>query len=320
MPGKASVTSLDGVRSEALAQFLLCTWGTAVTVGQQDYGLDLHCALTEHVGGRAWAKEPYAVQVKSDSGPWRFSTPAEVRWLVEHPLPLYLCVVEKAKGRILLYHTFPRFLVRVSGQLPDSLILVPGEGPTGTYVEWGAGPEFSLSAPILEVDAASMFDQERLAEYRRVLEQWIAEELWNLNLCRAGLYRFRMPASYTTNSKNFPGWAEQGLGEPNDALLKDGVLHLCEALDCIGSQLARKKDTLGALEATMLVRFLQQRFAVFFKGNQAIDGPRNLCFFVNHLNTISGGGYVWKGLDTLVKHLKSHPLVRDLAVHDLGSE
>ncbi len=313
MPGASSAPSLVGARAEALAQFMLGAWGTAVPVGQQDYGLDLHCALTEIVGKRAWVTAPYSVQVKSNLDPWTFSTTDEVRWLIRHPLPLYLCIVEKAKARILLYHTFPRFLVWMTGQLPAKLDLVPDQGPNGRCVLWTeGGTRYSLGAPILELNCADLFDDGRLADYRAILARWIDEELWNLGLIRTSLYRFRMPQTYTTNSTKFPAFVEQGLVSPVDEQLRTGVVQLCEALDCIGSQLEARKDTLGALEAALLVRFLKQRFAMFFAGDRSIEGPRALSQILGKLAGPAPSGYLWQGVDALEEHLKAHPLVRGL--------
>jgi hypothetical protein len=43
--------------------------------------------------------------------PWVFGGPDSVRWIIEHPLPIFLCIVQKAEARIMVYHTTPRFAV-----------------------------------------------------------------------------------------------------------------------------------------------------------------------------------------------------------------
>ena len=70
------------------------------------------------------ARFPYTVQVKSGLGPLVFEGD-EVEWVVHHPLPLYLCVVNKAQARISIYHTCPRFYAWSLGTLPPRLEMAP---------------------------------------------------------------------------------------------------------------------------------------------------------------------------------------------------
>ena len=131
-PRASSVGSIapnlhEGSRSEYLAQYIFSAFGTAVPVPhQKDSGLDIYCTLMETVGRRAWPHAYYSVQVKSTMDPWVFSSTASVRWLVEHPLPIFLCIVNKADARILVYHTTPRFAAWVLSLHKDRLELIPG--------------------------------------------------------------------------------------------------------------------------------------------------------------------------------------------------
>src|SRR5262245_11645504 len=116
--GSIAANLHEGSRSEYLAQFVFSSWGTAVAVPhQEDHGLDLFCTLVERVGKRAWARSPYTVQVKSEMKPWVFEGIESVRWLVEHPLPLFLCVVVKQCATLRVYHTAPRFFAWSLGYL-----------------------------------------------------------------------------------------------------------------------------------------------------------------------------------------------------------
>jgi hypothetical protein len=101
---KTSVGSIapnlhEGSRSEYLAQYVFSSFGTAVP---EDTGLDIYCTLLEREGRRAWPRAYYAVQVKSNMEPWIFDSEESVRWIIEHPLPIFLCVVLKAEARTLL--------------------------------------------------------------------------------------------------------------------------------------------------------------------------------------------------------------------------
>ena len=124
MTGSIAANLHEGSRSEYLAQFVFSSFGTAVPVPhQEDAGLDIYCTLMDHVGQRAWPRAYYSVQVKSTMAPWVFGNPESVRWIIEHPLPIFLCIVQKAEARILIYHTTPRFAVWALPTQPHRLEL-----------------------------------------------------------------------------------------------------------------------------------------------------------------------------------------------------
>ena len=110
MTGATAASFHEGSRSEILADYLFSAWGTVTPARRQsDYGLDLYCTLTERVGQRARVREYFSVQVKSGNRAlWTFNDTASVRWLVEHPLPLFLSTVNKKEGIVRVYHTIPR--------------------------------------------------------------------------------------------------------------------------------------------------------------------------------------------------------------------
>ena len=94
MPGSTSANFHEGSRSEYLAQHVFASFGTAIAVPhQEDTGLDLYCTLPERIGQEIWPRAYFSVQVKSDTSPWKFPNPQSVRWLVEHPLPVFLVPV-----------------------------------------------------------------------------------------------------------------------------------------------------------------------------------------------------------------------------------
>jgi hypothetical protein len=117
----------EGSRSEYLAQYIFSSFGTAVPVPhQEDTGLDIYCTLLEEDGKRAWPRAYYSVQVKSTMDPWIFGSPESVRWIIEHPLPIFLCIVKKDEARILIYHTTPRFAAWILPLHKERLELIPG--------------------------------------------------------------------------------------------------------------------------------------------------------------------------------------------------
>jgi len=89
--------------------------------------------LTEKVGQLARVREYFSVQVKSSSGGWSFDDAESVEWFVHHPLPLFLCTVDKKRGVVCVYHTLPRFQIWALGTLPPAVNLLPGDGSEGTF-------------------------------------------------------------------------------------------------------------------------------------------------------------------------------------------
>jgi hypothetical protein len=152
MTGGPAAGFHEGSRSEILADYLFSAWGTVTPVRRQsDYGLDLYCTLTDTVGRRMRVREYFSVQVKSGDDAWTFNGPASVKWLVDHPLPLFLSTVNKKGGVVRVYHTIPRFQIWALGALPSRVVLTPGGGHNGQFDPCAGLPICSLSAPILEV-------------------------------------------------------------------------------------------------------------------------------------------------------------------------
>ena len=150
MPGSTSANFHEGSRSEYLAQYVFASLGTAVAVPhQEDTGLDVYCTLTERLGQEIWPQAYFSVQVKSNATPWTFPNQQSVKWLIEHPLPVFLCVVNKTDLALQLYHTCPRFYAWSLPPLPEKLELIPGPLGEGKSVQWEGGTSYSLSAPIL---------------------------------------------------------------------------------------------------------------------------------------------------------------------------
>ena len=74
------------------------------------------------------------MQIKSgDTASWSFNDPDSLKWLVEHPLPLFLCTVDKKLGLVRVYHTIPRFQIWALANNPGHVELVAGDGPNGEF-------------------------------------------------------------------------------------------------------------------------------------------------------------------------------------------
>src|SRR5262249_51224226 len=138
----------EGSRSEYFAQYIFSSLGTCFPVPhQEDTGLDLYCTLLERIGQRAWPRHYYSVQVKSTDASWEFNSQESARWLIEFPLPIFLCIVTKPTATLRVYHTSPRFYAWAHPPFPDTLTLRPGDGPEGRCTQWRVGPLFPSVPP-----------------------------------------------------------------------------------------------------------------------------------------------------------------------------
>lgn len=315
MTGSVAANPHEGSRSEILADYLFSTWGTVSPVRRQDdYGVDLYCTLTERIGKRARVRDYFAAQVKSTEDPWVFNDRESVRWLVEHPIPLFLCTISKRKGRLRVYHVFPRFYAWAMGTLPNRLELNPGKGRNGEFVQWENGSSFSLSAPIIEAGLGDLLDAHRMKELRDIFAYWVRLDRENCDLVRQGLLRFRMPVPYRVNELPTTGIGELGNAVPELVFLARGILRLAEAIECIGGQLGQRGDRAFALEAALLLDRIQKEHANVFEGDNRWRNrvPGLLGQIVNQgLNgALGNSAYLYAGLDAVETTLASDPLIK----------
>jgi hypothetical protein len=203
MVGSLAANLHEGSRSEYLAQFVFSSFGTAIPVPhQEDSGLDIYCTLLDQVGQRAWPRAYYSVQVKSTMEPWVFGSAESVRWLIEHPHPIFLCIVQKPEAVISVYHTSPRFAAwSLPIQHRNRLELIPGTATKGHTIEWGIGDTYKLEAPILKFTIQEVLDRDFRLKVKEVLKFWIDYDLENLFRIKSGIYWFWTPHEYETNTQ-----------------------------------------------------------------------------------------------------------------------
>ena len=285
----------EGSRSEYLAQYVFASLGTAISVPhQEDTGVDLYCTMTERVGGAlAWPRHYYTVQVKSTMSPWQFGSGESVRWLIEHPLPLFLCIVEKSTARLRLYHTLSRFLVWAIGALPDTLELIPKDSLEGESTQWSDGKAFSLSAPIIDRTIVELQDDKIWSEAKSVMDFWLQTERRNLAMFTMGVPYFSMPPSYKTNAIPNTGTIFQSSNLPERI---DPVrATLGEILPWLAAAFHRQDDLRGMARVDLLLRYLFPKY----EGTQTPHAP----FVDTAINKALGlqGSYVYEGVDLLAK-------------------
>lgn len=300
MPGSIAMNLHEGFRSEYLAQYVFASVGTAVSIpSQEDHGLDLYCTLVDKLGTRAWLKAYFSVQVKSksDTVSWDFKGKEEVRWLIEYPLPLFLCVVDKKKARLEIYQTLPRFEVWTLPPFPENLRLVPGVGPEGGFTKWEEGGERSLSAPILDFSIAEMLEDGFPERVQQILFEWIKFDEANIHRVKSGIYSMSRPAKYQTNSSNITDssiiWFS--LGQASQQYMELSLQRLREQLSWVIQQL-QIADFSAAVRAALLHRYLSKS-----SPDRLVDIDP---FFMRNINVrFNSDKYFYDGLDRLDKRL-----------------
>jgi hypothetical protein len=247
----------EGSRSEYLAQYFFASFGTAVAVPhQEDAGIDLYCTLTERLGRLAWPRAHFSVQVKSKVAPWPFMSPESVKWLIHHPLPLFLCIVDKGPARLRVYHTNARFALWALPPLPAQIELLPEKLQNGEFISWLGGGSVSLSAPIINIAIGDLVDDNLYAMLRGVLTSWLDLEQYNLRCVQNGRNAFEAPYQYRTNSADIWASGRAGVQITRAPDLTAATAALKEQLGWLVGQYAVAGDESKAIRAMLMLRSL----------------------------------------------------------------
>jgi hypothetical protein len=167
--------------------------------------------------------------------PWIFASPESVRWIIEHPLPIFLCVVLKADARILVYHTTPRFAAWILPLHKTRLELVPGNETRAQSVvsSWDQGSSFELKAPILDFTIQEALNDSFHAQLATVLKFWIDNDQENIFRVKCGNPHFQAPYEYETNKAggiggtgDFGGPFSDQSAQRAEAVLKELLSHI----------------------------------------------------------------------------------------------
>jgi len=311
MAGSIAANLHEGSRSEYLAQYVFSSFGTAIPVPhQEDSGLDIYCTLLERDGQRAWPRAYYSVQVKSAMAPWVFGSPESVRWIIEHPLPIFLCIVQKPEARLLVYHTTPRFAAWTLPIHQNRLELIPGTETKAKTIEggWVTGESFNLKAPILNFTIQEMLDDDFRAQVAKVLKFWIDYDVENLFRIQSGIHHFRVPAEYETNTTKVSGLMDQG-GPFTEGSLQLAQSRLEELLGLIATHHYRKNELVSAAIYAMALRRLSPHYRPFeFNAhNGSLHSELNKRF------GMSPPTYLYQASDSLLQMLKD-----ELARHEIA--
>jgi len=184
MSGRRPRGFRDGDRAEYLVKYVLSTFAQVVSVPrQEDYGVDLLCALTRRDSKSLFVEDTFGVQVKkrakngiditygghNKQGEWK---KYEIEWLLFGPShPLLIGLVDMRQCRVDLYSTSNMWHVRWMAGCPFKVNLLPdvqlvdpkptldpstksAQGNRGDCKSW----DVPLGPPIISLSAAEYLD------------------------------------------------------------------------------------------------------------------------------------------------------------------
>jgi hypothetical protein len=225
--------------------------------------------------------------------PWVLKDQESVRWLVEHPLPFFLCVVDKRNARLRVYHLSPRFYVWVLQQLPSSLELIPSSDHKGVGTQWQNETTYLLSAPILDATVTDFLDGDFHQTARKVLQFWVDVELLNIARVKSGIHLFCVPSNYITNSTKIGGWAIHQVNRAKDLAVATASVR--QSLAYLASQLYNRGDLEGGAHCASLHRRLSTGPC---DDLVVVDGAVHTA-----INNATGqhGDFVFQGVDRIIQ-------------------
>ena len=310
--GSIATNLHEGSRSEYLAQYVFSSFGTAVPVPhQEDTGIDIYCTLLERDGRRALPKAYYSVQVKSTLEPWIFDSPDSVRWIIEHPLPVFLCIVLKAEARILIYPTTPRFAAWILPLHKNHLVLIPGTEKRAQPIKtsWEVGSSFELKAPILDFTIQDALEDTFRTRLVAVLKLWIGYDMENIFRIKCGNHHFQVPYEYETNSVDVSGGKSVFAGPFSEQSLQKAKAVLKELLGHIATHHYGNNELVSAaIYATAL-----RRLSPDFQPGEFNPHNRFLHTKLNQLLGMNPPTYQFQAVDELLQML-----IEKLAQHGIS--
>ena len=208
-------------------------------------------------GRRARPRHYYAVQVKSTMDPWTFESEESLLWLIRQPVTIFLCVIDKNRGRVRVFQTMPRYYLWAHGRLPARLELIPEDTNEGRAMQWDGGERFSLSAPILDFTFDRTLRDDFPEWASHILTQWIEIDGKNLARIRTNLPVFSMPSEYRTNEELHPGlWIRQFQSNPPGGVRDAAILSLMPTLRWLVCIMMSSGQPGMALRVALLARHL----------------------------------------------------------------
>lgn len=247
MPGAIAKNAQEGTRSEYLAQYVLSAFGTAIPVPHpEDSGIDLYCTLGHRVGRRFLVEHQYLVQVKSTKDQIHYTGIDEVRWLLSHKYPIFICVVNKESLQVELYQTVALSILSAKTGIENislSLEKQHNEEYFPTLIETTSLTLY-LGDPIIKFEISSLSTNDTKSHISNTLKSWVELDQENISLKETGFTMYRVPASWTPNE---PVKALKFIGNFKDSLINKEVRTkfddlFLKQLSQIVNQWASKRD------------------------------------------------------------------------------
>ena len=202
MAGAIAKNAQEGTRSEYFAQFVFSAFGTAIPVPHpEDSGIDLYCTLGNRLGRRFLVTHPYFVQVKSNKDPIEYSGMDDVKWLLSHNYPFFICVVNKKKVQLEIYQTLA--LTMVSSKNLEKITLHPNCKKFDLFPQEISNEklDISLGSPIVKLKLPSLDGGVFQSQLSDTLKSWIELDQENIALKSTGFTIYRVPDPWQTNKE-----------------------------------------------------------------------------------------------------------------------
>lgn len=203
MPGGIAKNAQEGTRSEYLAQYALSSFGTCIPVPHpEDSGIDLYCTLGRRVGRRFLVENNYFVQVKSNKGEIKYNGIDEVKWLLAHKYPLFICIVNKEKAKIELYQTIALSTLIAKGNIA-SITLKTEKNKELDYFPTLIEQEdidIYLGEPIVKFTITNFSKVAFNKQICKTIKSWVELDQENIDLKETGFTMYRIPEKWKVNS------------------------------------------------------------------------------------------------------------------------
>ncbi len=249
----------EGDRAEYLAKYVLSTFAQVVPVPrQEDYGVDLLCALTRRDSKSLFVEDTFGVQIKTRAkdgiditygghnkkGEWK---DYEIRWLLFGPShPLLIGLVDMRQCRVDLYSTSNMWHVRWMAGCPFKVNLLPdvqlvdpkptldpstksAQGNRGDCKSW----DVPLGPPIISLSAAEYLDDTTINRIYSTFKTWLSLDRRNVTHQKLNIPFREGFKSWSLNEEPKQQEHEEGMfGNPGQGMNVAEILKTISPMIC----------------------------------------------------------------------------------------
>jgi hypothetical protein len=191
----------QGSRSEYLAQYFFSSFGTSIpTPHQEDSGIDLQCTLGEISGKRLLVDSYFFVQVKSLKDNICYSSVESCNWLLSLNYPLIICVINKKKNLIELFHTIQLSRLFPNNNISKIELSFSNQKDGEFLIEDNISEKtILLDNPILKCNINDLSDYKNIEKHKLLLKYWVSLDQKNILRRKIGLNAVIFPMNIQTN-------------------------------------------------------------------------------------------------------------------------